>query len=32
VERGITDTVDHYNIGPFLEVKYTGYTATDGRY
>ena len=31
VERGITDTVDHYVPGPFLEVKYTVYTASDGR-
>lgn len=31
VERGILDTVDHFVPGPFVEVKYTAYTASDGR-
>ena len=31
VERGILDTVDHYIPQPFVTVKYTAYTATDGR-
>jgi len=31
VARGITDTVDHYVPGPFVEVRYTAYTASDGR-
>lgn len=30
VERGITDTVDHYIPQPFVEVAYTAYTASDG--
>jgi len=31
VERGILDTVDHYVPNPFVEVRFTAYTASDGR-
>ena len=31
MERGITDTVDHYVPGPFVEVRYTAFTASDGK-